>query len=164
MNFIQKYLLLKEYIKFQEYPILGFFESSFSSNNIIKFIRNFQNEVEKSNFFINKLVFNKTSSMFCAFAKSYLCYAISWAISYALTYISSNYLGVSKLFVPVLSLVLTVPLNFLANKFWAFRWSNHCVITYFSRITFLPRPGAGDLFPHYYWSSAFLLHIHSWLL
>ena len=69
----------------------------------------------------NKLVFNKTSSMFCAFAKSYLCYAISWAISYALTYISSNYLGVSKLFVPVLSLVLTVPLNFLANKFWAFR-------------------------------------------
>ena len=52
MNFIQKYLLSKEYIKFNEYPVLGFLESSFFSSNIIKFIRNFQNEVEKNNFFI----------------------------------------------------------------------------------------------------------------
>lgn len=69
----------------------------------------------------NKLVFKKSSITLASFVKSYLCYTISWAVSYIMTAVLSGFFGISKMLVPVLSLCLTVPLNFLANKFWAFR-------------------------------------------
>ena len=52
INFIQKYLISKEYIKLKGYPILGFFQSSLFSSNIINFIRNFEIEVEKGKIYI----------------------------------------------------------------------------------------------------------------
>jgi putative flippase GtrA len=32
-----------------------------------------------------------------------------------------NYLNISEFIAPILNLIITIPLNFLLNKFWAFR-------------------------------------------
>lgn len=53
-------------------------------------------------------------------AKSYLAYGISFLLAICLLYIQVEWLGVSKMIAPVVNLLVTVPLNFLVNKFWTF--------------------------------------------
>lgn len=78
--------------------------------------------VANSYFWNNRYVFSKTSSgHLVALAKVYLCYGTTFVISTFLLYLMVDILGISKYIAPILNLFVTVPLNFLLNKFWAFK-------------------------------------------
>lgn len=72
----------------------------------------------------SKLVFKKDGTDFFgkSFFKSYFCYFVTWLVSYIFTTITASQLSISRFWIPLLTLFVTVPLNFLVNKFWAFKW------------------------------------------
>ena len=53
--------------------------------------------------------------------KTYLSYGATFLLSTALLYLEVDVLGWSKVFCPIVNLLITIPLNFLLNKFWTFR-------------------------------------------
>lgn len=74
----------------------------------------------------NKYVF-KTEEGECRFwiralVKTYISYAFTGLfLNSILSFIWVEMLGISKMIAPIINLVVSVPLNFLINKFWAFR-------------------------------------------
>lgn len=73
----------------------------------------------------NKYVFRGDDSGFgkCVkrIAKTYLCYGGTFLLSTVLLYYEVDILNWSAEISPVLNLLVTIPLNFLLNKFWTFR-------------------------------------------
>ena len=53
--------------------------------------------------------------------KTYVSYGFTSLLGIALVWIEVNLLGISKALAPIVTLVVTIPLNFLINKFWTFR-------------------------------------------
>ncbi len=55
-------------------------------------------------------------------AKSFLSYSFTGIVlSTALLYLWVDIIGISKVVAPVINLCITVPLNFLLNRYWAFK-------------------------------------------
>ena len=100
---------------------VGLFSGDLSKQVFLSSFGGFTLSFFNSYYWNNRLVFKKSYGTAGSFFKSYLCYSVSWGISYVLTAVFSGAFGISKMLIPVLSLCLTVPLNFIANKFWAFR-------------------------------------------
>ena len=73
----------------------------------------------------NKYVFQKGDeerNLWLTLAKTFLAYASTGLIlANILLYIWVDILGISKYLGPVINLVITVPMNFVINKLWAFR-------------------------------------------
>ena len=60
-----------------------------------------------------------------ALLKTFLAYGFTGIIlTNVLSYIWVDVLGISKYVAPLINLVISVPVNFLINKFWAFRAEN----------------------------------------
>lgn len=79
-------------------------------------------------FWNNKLVFVKGEgeyrNFFKTLLKTYVSYSFSGLfVSSALLVLWVDVLGISEFIAPLLNLVVTVPMNFLINKFWAFKTS-----------------------------------------
>lgn len=56
------------------------------------------------------------------FAKTVISYSFTGLfLSNMLLYVFVEWCGISKTIVPLVNLIVTVPLNFLLNKYWAFR-------------------------------------------
>ncbi len=53
--------------------------------------------------------------------KSFISYGATGLLSNILLYLEVNFLNVSKAYAPVINLLVTIPLNFLINKFWTFK-------------------------------------------
>ena len=77
-----------------------------------------------SYFWNNRFVFKQDSkkrSFWKSLFKTYLSYAFTGIIlGNILLYVWVALLDIPKTLAPLLSLVITVPLNFLLNKYWAF--------------------------------------------
>ena len=56
-----------------------------------------------------------------ALGKTYCAYGLTTVLSTFLLYILVAQLGISNKIAPLLTLIITIPLNFLLNKFWAFK-------------------------------------------
>jgi len=73
----------------------------------------------------NKYVFQKGEgeerSASKAFVKLFASYSFSLALSTILLVFWVDMLGISEKIGPILNLCVTTPLNFIMNKFWAFR-------------------------------------------
>ena len=74
----------------------------------------------------NKYVFRKGEgrkrSLGKALLKTYVAYGLTGIVlANALSYVWINVFGVSKYVAPLINLVISIPLNFIINKFWAFR-------------------------------------------
>lgn len=73
----------------------------------------------------NKYVFlqgNAERNLFLTLIKTFLAYASTGLVlANILLYIWVDILGVSEYLAPIINLVITVPLNFVINKLWAFR-------------------------------------------
>lgn len=52
--------------------------------------------------------------------RTYVSYSGTAVLSYVLLWVEVTAFGVSKVLAPVLNMVVTIPLNFLINKFWSF--------------------------------------------
>lgn len=52
--------------------------------------------------------------------RTYISYGGTSLLGMFLLWVGVNFLGISKMFAPPIILLITVPLNFLINKFWTF--------------------------------------------
>ena len=74
----------------------------------------------------NKYVFTKgegqARSLGRALLKTYVAYGLTGIVlANALSWVWINVFGISRYVAPLINLVISIPLNFLINKFWAFR-------------------------------------------
>ncbi len=77
----------------------------------------------------NKYVFKSENrsrkDIFFVLIKTYMTYAFtSLILAEVLLYVWVNILGINAYIAPIINLIITVPLNFLIQKFWAFKDSN----------------------------------------
>lgn len=76
-------------------------------------------------FWGNKVVFQSKSNakkdVLKRLLRSYLSYGATFLLSQLLLVLEIQYWGVSEWLAPIINLVLTIPLNFLINKFWTFK-------------------------------------------
>lgn len=72
----------------------------------------------------NKYVFAKSGEniweLLKKLGKSYLSYGSTFLLGTLLLYLEVDVWGLSAILCPVLNLLVTIPLNFLLNKFWTF--------------------------------------------
>lgn len=91
------------------------------AGNIVAFILS----VLWSFYWNNKYVFRENQGqrkLWKALLKTYISYSFTGLIlSNLVSYVSIEWLGVSKFIAPLINLVISVPINFLINKFWAFK-------------------------------------------
>ena len=74
----------------------------------------------------NKYVFaleeGEKRNLIKALLKTYVSYGFTGIIlNMALSYLWIEVFGISKYITPLINLIISVPLNFLINKFWAFK-------------------------------------------
>ncbi|MGG1553521.1 GtrA family protein [Paenibacillus ferrarius] len=70
----------------------------------------------------NKYVFQKNgNSIWKSLIKVFASYGLTFIVSTGTLFIMVHFLGVSNIIAPIINLVITVPVNFLLNKFWAFK-------------------------------------------
>ena len=74
----------------------------------------------------NKYVFRKgegqTRNLVRALLKTYVAYGLTGIVlANMLSWVWINVFGISKYVAPLINLVISIPLNFIINKFWAFR-------------------------------------------
>lgn len=86
----------------------------------------FMVSVLNSFFWNNRFVFKKNAgeqrNLWYTLAKTFLAYAgTGLFLSSILLVLFVEKMGISKYIAPILSLVITIPLNFIINKFWSFR-------------------------------------------
>mgnify|MGYP005756472633 FL=1 len=60
-------------------------------------------------------------SMLRKLGKTYLSYGATFLLSTLLLYLEVDVWGWSSVISPLVNLLITIPLNFLLNKFWAFQ-------------------------------------------
>lgn len=123
------YKLVKQFIKFgivgvsntllslAIYYILVFINVNYLIANVIAFIISVLNAY----YWNNKYVFKNTNnSTFKKLIKVYLSYGITFLLSTLFLYIMVDCISISKYIAPIINLIITIPLNFLLNKLWAF--------------------------------------------
>lgn len=69
----------------------------------------------------SRFVFKKRQDVGKSLAKVFISYGIVSLLSLGLLYVMVDLIKVSDKIAPLLILFVTIPLNFLLNKFWAFR-------------------------------------------
>ncbi len=69
----------------------------------------------------NKYVFQYRRNWWITLLRTYISYGVSLVVSTLMMYALIEFLHVSPVVAPVICLLVTVPLNFLLNKFWAFK-------------------------------------------
>ena len=100
------------------YYVLIFFEIHFLIANSVSVLISVLNTY----YWNRKYVFTKSKSKKSSqIFKVYVSYGISFLITNLLMYILVDIFIISTLLAPVITLCVTVPLNFLLGKFWAFK-------------------------------------------
>lgn len=69
----------------------------------------------------NKYVFKNGNSYIIALIRTYMSYGVSFLLGSSILVILIECFDISVKLAPILVLVITIPLNFLMNKYWAFR-------------------------------------------
>lgn len=70
----------------------------------------------------NKYVFEKTSDGHKkALIKTYLVYGSTFLLGTVTLFLMVNIMDVSQWIAPIINLLVTIPINFVLNKFWAFK-------------------------------------------
>lgn len=75
-------------------------------------------------FWNNRFVFRKEAAAgmwIKRLCKTYLSYGTTFLLSTVLLYVEVDILDWSEVICPIFNLLITIPLNFVFNKFWAFR-------------------------------------------
>lgn len=73
----------------------------------------------------SKCVFKRENtenrSSFISVVKVFIAYGSTFILSTLLLYVWVDCLNISKMIAPLINLVITIPINFLLNKMWAFK-------------------------------------------
>ena len=94
----------------------------FVAGNVVAFVLS----VLWSFYWNNKYVFRKgegqTRNLGRALLKTYVAYGLTGIVlANVLSWVWINVFGISKYVAPLINLVVSIPLNFIINKFWAFK-------------------------------------------
>ena len=92
------------------------------AGNIISFILS----VLWSFYWNNKYVFKQKDgqkrNLWMALLKTYVSYSVTGLVmTNILSFVWVDLLGISKFVAPMINLIISVPVNFILNKFWAFK-------------------------------------------
>ena len=68
-----------------------------------------------------KYVFKNNVVWWKSLLKTYMSYGLSFFAGVILLYVIVEFMYITPVIAPVICLLVTVPLNFLLNKFWAFK-------------------------------------------
>ena len=60
-------------------------------------------------------------SVMTRLGKTYVSYGGTSLLSMAMLWIEVNFFGVDRTIAPIVNLLVTIPLNYLINKFWTFK-------------------------------------------
>lgn len=105
-------------ISYATYTILVLLGLHFLLANLIGFVVSVLN----SYYWNNKYVFRKEDrAHWKALMKTFMAYGTTLLLSTLLLQLLVEGLGVPELLAPLPVLLITIPLNYLMNKFWAFR-------------------------------------------
>ncbi|MCL1862008.1 MAG: GtrA family protein [Defluviitaleaceae bacterium] len=85
--------------------------------NIIAFVIS----VISAFFLSRRFVFTSAAAPIIQLIKMYVVYGATFLLSTATLFLMVEILNLSAFIAPLINLCFTVPLNFLLNKFWAFR-------------------------------------------
>ncbi len=78
--------------------------------------------VLNSYYWNNKYVFKKTQNgNLKPLIKTFMSYGVTFLLSTALLFVMVQCAKISEVVAPVITLVITIPINFIMNKFWAFK-------------------------------------------
>jgi len=138
---IEKNNLWSLFIQFFKFGVVGFSSTAISYgiyslivylgfHYIIASVISFFISVLNSFFWNNKYTFKKDTgqkrSILQSLVKTYISYAFTGlVVANILTIIFIEIFHISKYIAPLLVLVITIPLNFVINRQWAFRPVNH---------------------------------------
>lgn len=95
-----------------EYYLLG---------NIVGWIVSVANAFFWNNSFVFQKAAENARSLLKRAGKTYLSYGATFLLSTVLLYVEVDVLNWSEIICPILNLLVTIPLNFVFNKFWTFR-------------------------------------------
>ncbi len=103
------------------YALLVTLGLHYQLSNVISYAAGILN----SYYWNNKYVFQegeeKKRNHAKALAKVFASYGVTFCIGAVLLYVWVDILGISSYLGPVINLLVTIPLNFILNKLWAFR-------------------------------------------
>ena len=92
------------------------------AGNIIAFVLSVLWSFYWNNRFVFTLEKGKERSIIKALMKTYISYGFTGIIlNNALAWVWIEQVGISKYVAPLINLIISVPLNFIINKMWAFR-------------------------------------------
>lgn len=109
------------------YLVMAVFKYLFSADNIwvldIATTVGYIAGVCNSYFWNKRYVFQdgKETDSKKAFSKMFVCYGVTYLVSMFLMNILVNTFHVPSIIAPIPRLLLTIPLNFVANKLWTFK-------------------------------------------
>lgn len=69
----------------------------------------------------SKYVFKSTELWIKALCKTYISYGVSFLVGAFLLYIFVEFIKISECIAPFFVLLVTIPVNFILNKFWTFK-------------------------------------------
>lgn len=76
-------------------------------------------------FWNDRFVFNsnnkQSTNVLVRLGKTYISYGGTSILTNALLFLEVSVFAVNKTVAPIINLIITIPLNFLINKFWTFR-------------------------------------------
>ena len=77
-----------------------------------------------SNFYVFPQRNQTIREFFLSLGKCYLSYGGTSILSNFLLLFEVSYFNISKIYAPIINLIITIPLNFLLNKIWVFCHGN----------------------------------------
>ena len=94
---------------------------NYQISNLIAHIISVTNAYYWNNRFVFKSGSAGMKEHFKSYARVFISYSFTYLIGAGLLFMWVEKLGVSEGIAPMLNLLITIPLNFLLNKFWVFR-------------------------------------------
>ena len=95
-------------------------ERLYLAGNIVGWIVSVANSFYWNNRFVFSGERKERSVILKKLLKTYFSYGATFLLSTLMLYIEVDVLDWSAVLCPVLNLIITIPLNFLLNKYWAF--------------------------------------------
>jgi len=109
-------------ISYVVYVVLVYFKTHYIVASIIGFIISVLNAYYWNNKYVFKEQECEQRIWWKTLVKTFAAYAgTGLALSNVLLIIWVEWAGVSEMLAPILNLLITVPLNFVMNKYWAFK-------------------------------------------
>lgn len=106
------------------YLLLWIHEDLYMVGSVVGTVVSIANAFFWNDRFVFKGGENDRKSKLRRLGKTYVSYGGTSVLSIALLWLEVNLLGVSKTIAPIVNLIITIPLNFLINKFWTFGSGN----------------------------------------